>query len=294
MKLAALLACLSMLSCDDSFARGWKLDRLRVLGARVEAAGDPDRASLAPGEAGSLTWLVRGPEPTPALSWTFAACTPPSGEFAEPRCETPVLLTGSGRSEGDLVRMDLARPGAEAELLVLAAFCSHGVPTLDAAEFRATCDGGAPLLASIALRLDQPNSNPAFTDDAFRLGDLAWPAAGLDAGCSDELPRVAPLTPARTIRLSLRQADREVISDGSHEVLVVSSFADDGVLDRQFSVQEAEPYDRLSIDWTPPAAPIETARVVHFVFVLRDGRGGTAFARRALCLGGAQIQRNQP
>jgi hypothetical protein len=62
--------------------------------------------------------------------------------------------------------MDIDAPPASAvgdakELLMLAAFCADGAPSLDPRSFTATCGAKAPLLASTTLHLDGPNANPA-------------------------------------------------------------------------------------------------------------------------------------
>src|SRR5262245_3238031 len=93
---ATVLVAATAAACDEPIQEGWLVDRTRVLGARVEAAVEPARASLVPGEIGRITWLVAAPTGTPNLAWAFAACLPPEGNFADPACETPVLAAGSG------------------------------------------------------------------------------------------------------------------------------------------------------------------------------------------------------
>ena len=181
MKAAVLLvltagAAAFVSACEDSISRGWLVDRTRVLGVSVSSATDPTQASLAPNERGRLTWLVAAPEGVPTVGWTFAACEPPAGNFAEPHCESPVIASGSGTATGEIVAMDLDVPSAVTlgnaqELLVLAAFCDNGTPSLDARAFTATCASGNALLASTVARLASagPNTNPP--SPVIKLGD---------------------------------------------------------------------------------------------------------------------------
>ncbi len=274
---ALLLLTALLVSCEQFPARGWQLARLRVLGARTEAAGEPARASLAPGESGLVTWLVAGPTQTPPLDWASALCIPPGGAYAEPRCETPIALD-HGASSDAFARMTVTAPvDANEDLLLLVAFCVGGGARLDPTRFTASCATGEALLASTTIAVGTRNLNPELTDDAARLGgarrDVAWPA--------DCVAGALPLGPPLEfpIDVLLREADREPLDEGA-ETLVVSSFVDVGTLDRQFSVQEQPPFDRATFTFTPPP----TAATARFIFVLRDGRGGTAFAQRTLCL----------
>src|SRR5690606_14127743 len=134
---------------------GWLVDRTRVLAARVEAAAEPSRSSLAPGERARVTWLIGAPSGTPGLAWSFATCPAPDGFLPELRCRDGAHATGHGRAESELAVMELDVPPAEVvasaqELLLLAAFCEAGEPALDPVRFEATCSGGSPaLLASV-------------------------------------------------------------------------------------------------------------------------------------------------
>jgi hypothetical protein len=290
--IAALAA--SVAACDDSIQEGWLVDRTRVLGARVEAAGDLERASLAPGESGRISWLVAMPEDANGFAWAFAACLPPEGNFADPACETTVLLTGSGTAAGELVPMDIAVPPAEElgqaeELLVLAAFCSDGSPDLDAGTFTATCASGEPLLASLLVRVANAgaaNANPPPL--SVRLGKTVLPAdEGAESAASCDAAPNAP-----EIVAGGPKEDLVYVFDGTEreadESLLLSTFVTSGKLDRQYSAlgpEEATP-KKIHVPWTPPGvdAAGEAGLVVRFYVVLRDGRGGASFARFPVCV----------
>jgi hypothetical protein len=293
-----LALAVSLLGCDEGPGKAWLVDRTRVLGARVALESDPARASIAPGETARVEWLIASPGPPPRLSWSFAVCVPPEGNSAAPRCEGPVVAFGSGITEGATeprmmvpVPSGGAIPEAARELLVIAAFCESELATLDPRAFVATCSGGVePLLASATMRLAAagPNDNPSIADDAIRLDGVVVPPAVLR-------PSGAPCTPA---------PDRPFVVAGGGERAIVFRFRGDerepeeslglahvvtaGKLERQRSSLEPDetaPRD-VTIAWTPPSIEEvgEAGRLVEMFFVLRDGRGGTAYTRRTICV----------
>src|SRR5690606_12895696 len=104
----ALSVALPLLTwaCDNEFTKGWLVDRTRVLAARVEAAAEPSRSSLAPGERARVTWLVGAPSGTPSLAWSFATCAAPDGYLPEPRCRDGAHATANGRADAELAVME--------------------------------------------------------------------------------------------------------------------------------------------------------------------------------------------
>lgn len=289
--LPLLLFVCAMGACEDSIHAGWLVDRPRVLGARVSAIADTRRASLAPGERGRIEWLVAVPDGPPKLAWTFVACVAPEGRFARPRCETPVVATGSGASTSELVTTELTAPTTEAlagstELVVLAAFCVEGTPTLDARELTATCGAGDPLLASAYVRLatTEPNTNPP--PPAVRLGDAPLVeddrgTAGAPCTSSPSAPKVAPAA----------EIDFVHIFDGAarerQEWLTLSTVVTGGELDRQYSAfdSDEEATKEARVAWTAPKGGVPPAgRVVRLYALLRDDRGGASFSRFSVCV----------
>jgi hypothetical protein len=289
---------LGFIACDDGPGKSWLVERTRILGARVSAENEPARASIAPGETARVDWLVAFPGAPPPLAWSFAACVAREGTFATPRCDGVVLASGSGRTIGpEQPRMSVTLAGggvigeATRELLVIAAFCEDTAALLDARTFTATCPGGSePLLGTATVRLTAagPNKNPEIAPDAIRLDGVVLPDAVIS-------PSGAPCTPApdrpiaaagggeRHLAFRFRGDERE-----AGEVLALSHVVTAGELDRQRSSLEPEdstPRD-VTLPWTPP--PIdqvgEGGRLVELFFVLRDGRGGTALARRTICV----------
>jgi hypothetical protein len=275
-------------SCDDSIVKGWLVNRPRVLAARVEASGDANRASLAPSEHATISWLLAVPDGTPHTAWAYAACAPPIGNLAAPRCDGPVLASGTGAADGEIVPMDLVAPGGD-EVLVLATFCPAGRASLDPSTFTGACDTGTDaLLASLNVRgasaganaNPRPPSNVRFGTAPIPADDRTPPNATCDAAPS--APVVAPGVRV-TFAYALEDADRE---PGESLVLSVTTTA--GKLDHQFyALDPSEPAPKaIEDEWTPPSddevAP--GGRIVRFYFVLRDGRGGAGFTRLAVCV----------
>jgi hypothetical protein len=202
-------------------------------------------------EGARTTWLVAGSGPQ--IGWSYAACPALKGNFVTPHCDAPIIATGAGSSEGsELVAMET---GALPEgTLLLAAFCGAAAPTLEPRAFTATCTSGAdPLLASVEIGAID-NRLPTIPDDAIAIGG---PCAG-------------PLT---------FRFDDAMRDPG--ESLLLAHFVTAGELDHTYSTLEpgeaAPKY--VQVPWTAP----EGARDVKIYFVLRDGRGGTAFATRTIC-----------
>lgn len=233
-------------ACDDGPGKAWLVDRPRVLGARFEGS--------------AVTWLVASPGAPPQFGWAFATCAAPSGNFASPRCDGPVATSGTGTADREDVRMDV---GAVTETtLVVAAFCGGGVPSsFDPRSFEATCASGAePLLASVKGPA-AGNRNPPIAD-----GAIVTPPA-----C------VRPEGPEEQLGFRFEDAQRE-----PGESLLLATFVTGGELDHTYAALEsgeAAPKD-VRVAWKPPADEGE----VKVFFVLRDGRGGTTFVRRNVCV----------
>lgn len=217
MKTPALaLLTLAVVACDDSFIKGWEVDRTRVLGARIEGT--------------QVSWLVARSSRT---DWAFAVCT--DTHLNAPRCDSPVTAAGRGASDDELVVMDVG-PLAPSSL-VLAAFCANGAATLSPGDFTGTCaDGAPPLLASVKTPAE-PNANPA-------------PAAlFLDGQPIAPETCVAPSS-KHAFGFVMRPEDRE-----PGESLLASTTVTAGELERQYtSLGPEEPAPKEGVvAWTAPA-----------------------------------------
>ncbi len=257
------------LACGDPLGKGWLVERPRVLGARSSVATDDARATPAPGEKVFVDWLVGAPGPLPRLGTSFVACVAPEGTYPEPRCEAPIA-SASVLHEGDApIRFELTMPDAR-EVLVLGAFCEGDAASLEPRAFVATCSNGAePILATASVKgsAQGTNLNPPLAEDAVRFDGAILAKTG-------PAPCVAKDSP-HTFAVAL--GDRE-----PGETLLLSHIVNGGKLGRQFSALEPDEAPRtITIPWT---APTTAGPTVAIWFVLRDGRGGTTFERREICV----------
>jgi hypothetical protein len=278
---ASLVAAAALAGCVQSdLPPGSLIDRDRVLGARVEVEGDPGRAAPMPGETAVVRWIVAGPAAPIEQPWTFAVC--------------------AGDGDGCTSEAFLVEGGLDAEPTLAIA-----VPAADAlgdSRFLWILGeiGESKLIATVRLARDGvelANRNPALAADAATIADAPWPAPAPDAECA-ALPAIRAADGDVELALAIdpaeREAYREVLADGTIEdrleILQVSHFTTAGSLDRQFSVIEGDDDApaTIRVGWTPPDGEEEAipadGRIVRFVFVVRDGRGGLDLARRAACL----------
>jgi len=205
-------------------------------------------------------------------------------------------------------------------LLIRGVICAGGrVASVDAAPW-ARCstsvtDGGArvdetDVQMTVALRQDAGNRPPSLTDNPITWGGASWtsgigesPTAGGDGECAaapgalivpiddkDHDIVVASDAEDRETYVPAAQ-DAATIPAAVREALQLSAFATAGSFDSQFegiASTETNPAPSFALKWTPPdtkSDPIPaTGRLVRFIFVLRDLRGGIDWSTRTLCL----------
>lgn len=169
--------------------------------------------------------------------------------------------------------------------------------------------------ATVVVRLgDDGNHAPTVGDDALSFGGQPWtagagdaPSAGGGGACADapEAPMVAARRDddddqTHAVVLVTDATDREthpvsMPAPGApateREALQLSAFATAGSFESQFGAVEnadAAPAPAITVDWTPPTTKDlsvpDGGRLVRFVFVLRDLRGGIDWATRTVCL----------
>jgi hypothetical protein len=218
--------------------------------------------------------------------------------------------------------------GAPSVLVTIASCDAGAVPDLSGlgmgTAMLPTCMGGGEgaraeltvFSMPLATDLATANHHPSLDDEVFTLAigggeAAAWPAVGpFPAGpCAalaptDALPRITTSDPPPVLTLGWTSSDddREAYTatiEGAggtiprRESLQFSHFASVGSFERAFSSVDEEDDDGATrdIEWTPPL-PMDVPAdgiVVRFWWVLRDLRGGTDVATRAICLvpGGA-------
>jgi hypothetical protein len=277
------------------------VERTRVIGARVEVEGAPERSSPRPGETANVSWLMTSPTDMPPLGWAFVLCPGASagddlGGVGEP------LAIFQGRDHPTMKVVVPAREalGNASELVLFGRVCTASEPKLDATGRPVCTDSGDGTTAAVSITLerdDWTNRNPVLDAEAFRFADLPWRATAAGATCAD-LPQVKAATEDHVIRIETSAADREsyVIMQGDplrptnkREWLQISQYITAGEYERSFSTIETDALgDRPSVEvkWEAPAADKVPAEglVVRFTFVARDMRGGVDWTTRAVCV----------
>ena len=281
-----------VLGCGGDLPQASRLERTRVLGARVQVTADPGRADAQPGEAAAVEWVLAGPRAPGALAWSFGVCTAIDGACQD----APGMPT---QGNGAAVLVPFTMPAATDDVrrpMMIGAICEGGAPGSNAAGLP-TCGAGTTSanVARFQLPASAGNRHPQIGDDVIELDGAPWTArAAGDAGgpCDDTsgLPVVAPSDTERRFRMVTDANDRDAVTPaGELEGLQLSSFATAGELAGQYTTvdpTDTRPDADLTGKWTTPVAKDvpATGLTVHFVFVMRDGRGGLDLTDRALCV----------
>ncbi len=290
--LAVMLAATSPSCRPDLGDRESLVTRTQILAVR----GEPPE--VAPGEVARYSLLVAtpdGPVAAPAASWAF--------------CSSPKLLTENGAASAACLR-DGARPLADGAPAIDAPMpldaCAVFGPEVTSAELRPRDPDvtggyyqplrvmlGSPEGAVTAFGLERiscsltnaaadvtadfgdryrPNENPA-------IDSITATVAGAPVSL-DAIPRGAKVTFRATWPET--SAERYVVYDLARRALTerretmrLSWFATAGTFESDRTGRtEDETATFTDNDWTAPAEP----RIVHLYVVLRDARGGVAFA----------------
>jgi hypothetical protein len=301
MLLCALAAVVALVAgCSNDLPAASRLERTRVLGARVRVAADPGRADAEPGESAAIEWLVAGPRTPPSLAWVFAQCTGVGGACAD--APAPVA---SGMGFPVLAPFTApAVPSATGGPLMIGAVCDGGAAAIDPA----ACTGAvasanvARFAIPIAPAGETPNRHPALANDLVELDDAAWTTepigdAGAPCDATAGLPVVVAGSAERHVRLVTDGDDREsYLPPGAPagsapvlETLQLSNFATAGKLAGSYqaiAATDTRPDADFVAKWTPPAPADVPAGglTVNFHLVVRDGRGGLDWLHRAVCV----------
>jgi hypothetical protein len=298
MMLAAAAVAVAVLAvgCSNDLPAASRLERTRVLGARVQVAADPGRADAMPGEAAAVEWLLAGPRAPGALAWTFAIC-----DGVEGACTDAPAMAASGTGAPVLAPFTAPATAPVDDVhgpLMLGAVCEDGAPTLDATTMLPACAAASTSanVARFAIPIGTPNHHPNLANDVITLDGAPWttePAGDAGGPCdAATMPTVEAGAPERALSLVTDADDREsFVAAGvtSLEALQLSSFATAGKLGGSYALipsTDARPDAAFTAKWTPPARTDvpATGMTVQFHFVVRDGRGGLDWAHRALCV----------
>lgn len=292
--------------CGPTFDPASLIKGPRVVGARIEVEGAPDRASPEPGETANVTWLVTSPDATPPLvEWTFAVCAPGTGK-SSPACLKAPLARFDGADSPPRISIPVpseAVLGGATSLTLYGGICAgvESMPQFDPQSGLVSCPaGGRATTVSLDLPLqlgDDANHNPV-ADRAFTLDGVEWPAPAAAEDPCAQGPRVAAGSKEHVIGNRTERIDREPYTvkssapsapTSTYESLQISQFTTAGKLKSQFSFVEASdenPATIIDVTWDAPEGaevPAEGTGVT-FTFVVRDDRGGTDWTTRTLCV----------
>lgn len=308
----AALLLLLLPACGDPLESGSLLDRARLLGVRVEIDGDPTRASPAPGETANLRWFVASPDDS-LWSGAVTACAGAPNQTGFPSCVgEPFGVSPSGAPSLEPVTT-LTLPGVDAfaggtgDVLLLGVFCANGLPTVDGCSEGTTVSEIVTFTFPASLGVDPPNHHPSIADEAWSYDEMPWdpPPADVPAtGCAsapsdasfphvvwreeDDPPRIGITTHPddREPYLELVFTDMMATRVEAREELSIAHVATAGRYSRpQTDIFSDERLD-VDVPWAhPPRDEVPAdGLTVEMIAVMRDGRGGMDWTRRALCL----------
>jgi hypothetical protein len=277
--------------CDDPLKSVELVQEPRVLGARVEVAGDAGRAAPAPGESATATFFLASPELSTSLGFAFLACPAAPRESSRSACAAePFAQVSSDNGAAPVASLSFDVPAdldPSGRVAILGIICPDGSPSADGS----TCDGsdpGTPLQLELELSRDgDVNLNPELQAGSIAFDDAEWAElAAVDGDCGGlGFPEVA-VNSKHNVTVSLDESDRDALPrpsklDPARESLQLSHFISGGDITRAFETI-AWDSDELTrrVQWTAPKQP----GLTRFWFVLRDFRGGGAFVERAVCV----------
>jgi hypothetical protein len=282
---------LLLLGCDDPLKSVELIQEPRVLGARVEVEGDAARAAPAPGETATVSFLLASPEPEITMGFALAACSAEPRQGGRSGCAAePFDRVLRDDGETTPARLEFTVPealDARGRVVVLGIICPGGSPSADGQ----SCDGpepGTPVTLELELAHENDvNQNPELEPETVLFDGEPWPEMpGVEGDCTGLGYPEVTVSSRHTLLVELSEADRDSLPrrsdlDPSRESLQLSRFATDGDLSRAF---ESIAWDSgelsRSVTWKAP----ETPGLVRFWLILRDFRGGSAFAQRAACV----------
>lgn len=294
--LLALVAALY--GCDDPLKSVDRIAEPRVLAARVEVDGEPERVSPAPGETVHVRWLVATPTGDAFSGLALTACPSLAQGRGLPSCRGAAFASVSREPDSQLPSFDFSVP-AELEprktpsLLVQGLVCPFATGSADGEASRCSDDGGLRVSVDFTLATaEASNRNPSFPADALSFDGAPFPELPVpDGSCQGAgLTEIAANGGEHVLAVSLPDGARDELprtsaADAPRETLELAHFVSAGELDHVFTrlLPDATLLGSL-VRFTPPADVPDGGTLVHLWFVVRDGRGGSDFTERAVCV----------
>lgn len=292
-------------ACGDPLLDPQRIERPRVLGARLEVDGDEMRSSPSAGDSVTVRWLVAAPASPLASSYAFAACGLTAEQSNDPvECaDQPfaLLIREASDVAAPVLQFQVPAEFTAARLGVVGQFCANGETTPLADGFDCVGDGARALPASFDTLTSQrvPNRNTSLAAAAPRFAGAEWlPPDGSEAGqpcaelpASGALPKWSRASGETRVGLDLDTAQREAIEvdevGPARETLQLSLMATAGRLKQAYVVVEPEDERAIvpvDVGYRLPQQLAEQGLVVRFYFVLRDLRGGVDWLVRDACV----------
>ena len=288
--LSALYALSVVTGCDEPISPLELIDKTRVLAAKVEVADDATRAAPLPGEEVLVRWLVAAPDPNAAFAYRLSVCIAKDAATDLPSCQGDALASAESLAPAtEAPSIAFSAPGTASgneRLAVLGGVCPAGQALADAATLSCS-DGTTARAVSLDFSMDDgnhPNANPALIDVLVDGTSLTAAAGGSD--CT-----TLPAFPAGKHRLTVELGpnSRDPLEpansgDPTRESLLLSYFVTAGELDHAFTAIDAgSNATGGSVIWTAASHGTEPS-FVRLYFVVRDGRGGSDFTERRVCV----------
>lgn len=306
-----ILACLGLGACGDPLVARELIQDDRVLGARVELLADASRAQIAPGQTARLRWLIASPSGPPALGWAFSLCAAAPVSRDLPLCAGPSFAHVASPAPTDaepqfeFAMPDAATLGTATQITANGLFCRSGNPVpqdrdTDWTNSRCPDTSDRPLRATMGVFVgasESANLNPSFDSVAVSFDDANWPTwtepFARSSGCLDNAALMATVRAdgaRHHIGLGMPEDLAEPLSpltthSATSETITLSHYTTAGDLERAFSAVDLSlPAPQVAVTWIAPTTVPSDGQLVRFYFVLRDGRGGTDWTKRALCV----------
>lgn len=296
--LVSFCMLVALAGCDDPLKSVDRIEEPRPLAARVEVAGDPTRVNPAPGETVRVTWLVATPSGDAFSGFALAACAArPQNDGLASCVGEPFALAAapadSQRPSFEFVVPEDLDPNQGSQVLVLGRLCPGASGSVDEGDTR--CDDGGGLRVSLDFSLagqSDTNTNPDFLAGAISFDGEIWSERPLPTtSCAGlGLPEVSAAGGDHVISVMLPASARDELVqeepvDPARETVEIAHFLSSGELDHTFTRILPDTLEiASSVVFTPNADAQGDGSLVHFWFVVRDGRGGSDFTERAACV----------
>lgn len=292
---------MALAACDDPLSLPQRIERTRVLAARVESVADPTRAWPVPGSEATVRWLVVDPVADTGFTWDLRACLSDEVNLGLPSCVQPpfAIVRQTEPSSGvPILAYETPETGVGSAVLLHGVICSGGIPNASATGCEGTEADGDAVVLTIPLGASSGNANPSLADDTILLDGEPWTAPDpTDTGCSSDAgsPSLRSVAPSSGHRVTVQlRGDRDRVdsgalthgSSGSWETLQIAYAATGGTLDRPYDYVESNDSSLEQVrhlSWSAPAVASEALRV-RVYFIIRDLRGGSDWTRRDVCV----------